>query len=125
MLCKLKELNIILKYGGDITWTNQGDYFSPPSLKVNGPGNGPIITRGSSNIALGGCNMTTGEYRVIDLVQRTVVDQDGENRFDEVSWLATTWWQLAPGNNTVSLGWFGGGNDSNSTLVGTWRDAWV
>jgi hypothetical protein len=116
--------NTQLQADGFQTWTNQGDYLSPPSLKINGPGTNPSVFNGTLGIIFNGLVLTAGQYVVVDLVQRTVVDQSGANRFGTVDFLNTAWWQLGPNNNSVKITW-ASGNTAASTLVGTWRDAWV
>lgn len=116
--------NTQLSTDGFQTWTNQGDYLSPPSLRINGPGTNPSVFNGTLGIVFNGLVLTAGQYVVVDLVQRTVVDQSGANRFGTVDFLNTAWWQLGPNTNSVKITW-ASGNTAASTLVGTWRDAWV
>lgn len=110
---------------GNVSWDNQGDYYSPPSLKINGPGTNPTVTMGGTfPIVFNNLVLTAGQYVTVDLVQRTVVDQSGANRFGAVDFLNTAWWQLPPGGAAVKIQWVSG-NTAASTLVGTWRDSWV
>lgn len=106
------------------TLVNQGDFNSPPSLKINGPGTDPVVKNGTLQIAFSGLTLTAGQYVVINSIQHTVVDQDGANKFSKVDFLNTQWWALGPGNNSVRIDW-GSGSTGASTVEVTWRDAWV
>lgn len=103
---------------------NQGDFNSPPSLKINGPGTNPTIWNGTQKITFQGLVLTAGQYIVVDLVQRTVVDQSGASRYGSIDFLNTQWWLLGPGPNQVKITWVSG-NTGASTLVTSWRDAWA
>lgn len=117
--------NTQLATNGNQVLTNQGDYFSPPSIRINGPGTNPTVTLNNTlSLVFNGLVLTAGQYVIVNLVQRTVVDQSGANRFDAVDWPNTWWWQLAPGDNNVKITWVSG-NNASSTLVTTWRDAWA
>lgn len=110
---------------GNQTWTNQGDYPAPPSLRINGPGTNPTVTLNNAlSIVFNNLVLTAGQYVVIDLVQRTITDQGGTNRFGAVDFLNTAWWMLPSGDSSVKIAWVSG-NTAASTLVGTWRDTWV
>lgn len=110
---------------GNETLTNEGDYFAPPSLRINGPGVNPTVTLGNTYpIKFDDLTLGAGQYVVVDLVQRTVLSGAGANRFDALDWNDTWFWQLAPGNNLVKIAWQSG-NTGASTLVTTWRDAWA
>jgi len=110
--------------GTPVTVTNQGDFNSPPSLKVTGPGTNPTVTNNGVNIKFNSLTLAGGEYIVIDLVQRTIVKSDGTNQYGTLDFLNTNWWYLASGDNNVALSWQSG-STAASDLDISWRDAWV
>jgi hypothetical protein len=114
----------ILQSQGFVAITNQGDYLSPPSLRVHGPFTDATISNGTLEINLN-VTLTTGQFIDIDLVQRTVTDQTGASRFGVVDFLNTAWWQLAPGQNNIKVDWGSGAEAGVSKLTITWRDAWA
>lgn len=109
---------------GYSTVTNQGDFTSPASLKINGPGTNPTLTANGWPLVFQGLTLSAGEFITVDLMQRTVVKNDGTNQYGKVNFLSSAWWLLASGDNSVKIDWASGSTGA-STLVVTWRDAWV
>lgn len=103
---------------------NAGDFPSPPSLRIHGPGTNPVVKNAGVPITFSGLTLAAGDYVDVDLLQRTVIDNTGASRYSTIDFLNTTWWYIYPGDNTVRIDW-GSGSTAASDLDVTWRDAWV
>lgn len=112
----------------DVTITNEGSAPREPVLvRVNGPTNGTVIVRNASpttrDIAFRSTmpNLGAGEYIDIDPINRIVTHSSGADYFQYIDYALTTWWQLAPGANTVSLR----GTNTTGTIVVSHRHTWL
>jgi phage-related protein len=70
-----------------------------------------------------GVSLAAGEYIDIDMLNRTVVKNDGSNLYSRVRFPTSVWWLLQPGANTIELR--SGSTTSTATLAVTYRDVWV
>ncbi len=109
---------------GYSTLANNGDYNTPPSLKINGPGTNPTVTMNGFPLVFQNTVLSAGEFITIDLLQRTVTKSDGTNLYGRINFGASTWSLMGVGNNQVKIDWVSGSTGA-STLVVTWRDAWA
>ncbi len=105
---------------GTTTITNAGNFEARPVITVT-PSSSPVtITNAgdhSNKIVLATSSVgSIPSPCVIDLLNRTVVDGGGANRFDVVD-PTTTWFVLAPGANAITV--------TGGTLSVAWRSAWI
>lgn len=104
---------------------NQGSSESYPVVRINGPGTKPTITAGGRSLTFKSTfSLTAGQYVDVDLLNSAVTHSDGTSRYSSVDWVNSTWWGLVPGINSVSVSWLSG-NTAASTIVVSWRDAWM
>lgn len=109
--------------------TNEGNAAREPQfLRVNGPTGGNLgrLLRTTNAVTqeirlVGAPAMASGEYIDIDPINRTVRHSSGADYYRYIDYAWTIWWQLQPGNNTVSLRGF----DTQGTMRIDWRHAWV
>lgn len=105
------------------TITNSGTTVVYPIITLTGVMNNPIITNTTTNVFFSIPSFTTvpSDTVVIDMRQRTIL-LNGGSIFNKVS-STSTWWNLQPGGNAISLTTSTGG-DTVSGLV-SWRSGYL
>lgn len=110
---------------------NVGNFNSEPVITLFGKMNNPEIWNDGApepynNIKFkAGTVIAEGDFRRIDIKNRTVVDSNGANKFSEID-LSSNWLRVYPGDNAISLSsgtTFDGSEESGFSLV--YRDAWI
>lgn len=103
---------------------NAGNTTMYPQIVVQGPVTNPVL-RNSSNGGVIELNVTLSsiEQLVIDTLNRTVTDQNGDSRYSAVDFLDTVWWGLDPGTNDINFS--ASSATSGSLFTMYWRDAWI
>lgn len=88
---------------------NGGDVEAWPIWIITGPGNTIVLTNNTTGKSLtlsgsGGLTLSGGQVLTIDTRPgvKTVTREDGSNQFASVS-STSSLWELAPGNNSISL----------------------
>jgi hypothetical protein len=116
-------LNTATTSGASTSATNAGDYYSPPVLRITNYTN-PVITNSTTTEAISFINLTLGttEYVDVDMLSKTVISNLGVSRYSNVVFPASTFWYLARGSNTITIGGSGGGSKSFRIQ---WYDTWV
>lgn len=107
--------------GGSFTASNAGEFAAPWTATISGPIVNPTlenVTTGQT-VAFTG-SVAAGETLVISSLDRSVLLNGTASRY---SWLVigSSWWQLAPGDNTVRLA----GTSGSGSVSFTFRSAWV
>lgn len=97
-----------LEFAGDATTHlaahNAGNFPTSPVLTITGPVVNPIIdndTTGES-WATTGLQLLAGDVAVVDMQARTF-KVNGTSRLQYIDVPNTTWWELAPGTNSLRL----------------------
>lgn len=117
----------------EVTVTNNGDVPAFPTIILRGPAGNPKITNktlpsGTGFFPLtanGGLHLQNNTQSVtIDMLNRTVVRNNGVNEVSKLA-LSGTFWALAPGQNTIRFNITGPPNPSGSTSITIlWRDTY-
>lgn len=101
------HMQMAVEYVKALEATNAGSVLCHPTIRIYGEVYGVMAVE----------NLTTGEHLTvnfeldhlladtewfdIDFKNRTVVDQDGVNKYSTIEYQYTDWWALAPGANLV------------------------
>jgi hypothetical protein len=113
---------------GSVSAKNDGNAPAPAVVTVRagagGTVTGPINLR---NLATGQAvrvdlNLSASQVLVVDFRARTVT-VDGGNRYDAVNFAASSWWDLAPGDNPLRV--VAAAITGAPTFDVSWRDAWL
>lgn len=116
------------------TATNSGSFLSPPVAVITGPVTGPLLANLSTSQTVSWSSLTlnAGDVLVVDFLARqaivnptTVSTTPGMPSSGGTYWpadLFSSWWQLAPGDNTVQ---FGGSAGTGSTATAYWADSYI
>lgn len=107
--------------GGQFVAVNAGEFAAPWTATISGPITNPTlenVTTGEA-IAFTG-TVASGETLVVSSLDRSVLLNGTASRY---SWLVvgSSWWNLAPGSNTVRLA----GTSGSGSVSFTYRSAWV
>lgn len=107
--------------GGQFVANNAGEFAAPWTATISGPITNPVlenVTAGVSIAFVG--SLGTGETLVISSADRSVLLNGTASRY---SWLVvgSSWWELAPGDNTVRLA----GTSGSGSVSFSYRSAWV
>lgn len=110
-----------------LTVTNDGNAPSSPAITVRATGTvtAPLrfVNRATGKtLELAALNLTTNDVLVIDFNARTIT-LNGTNRYDALSFVASEWWLLEPGDNPISVTVQAGA--ANGTYEVAWRDSWL
>jgi hypothetical protein len=102
---------------------NKGNFPAEPLIELIGPMTTPEV----SNITNGQIMRFTGdilqgEKFFIDVASRTVTDQDGESRMNQVD-LASDWIELEPGDNSLRVSTNNPGLSTSMSVL--WRDSYL
>lgn len=96
---------------------NAGIFPSFPIATITGATN-PVIGNSTTGKEISlTLTMAGGEELIIDFDKRTI-ELDGVNRYETLNLPTSEWWDLEPGNNTITYS--GGG-----VLTLDWRSAWI
>jgi hypothetical protein len=113
---------------------NGGSFLSPPVVVLTGPASAPSITNLTSGQTVSWSSLTlnTGDTFVVDFLNRqgyvnptAVSTNPGFPSTGGTYWpadLTSSWWQLAPGSNTLQ---YGGNIGTGSTATCYWRDSYI
>lgn len=108
----------------DVQVANLGTAGSSPTITLQGPVTNPTLRNMSTggvitlNVTLG-----AGDFLVVDLANRTVLLNNATSVYAAVDFLATQWWEIAPGSNNIR--WTGTGTTGATNALVRWRDAWI
>lgn len=103
---------------GDFLLDNPGTVGAYPVWTIQGPGSNFTAISPSGQRLVWSGTLAQDERLVIDSKAGTVVDGTGLNRYAALE-AAPRFWQIPPGNNTVTVSLDGTTTDSSITL--TWR----
>lgn len=111
---------------------NQGNYFAEPTIVINGPITEPKIYNEKTLQILAFKDTTTiadGDFFKITFNNETptIVDQDGVNRFDELSYTSDSIKISATDINRFTTTGIGGntGTGANTSFSISFRNAWI
>lgn len=107
--------------GGQFVATNAGEFAAPWTATISGAIENPTlenITTGQTISFVG--SLSASETLIVSSLDRSVLLNGTASRY---SWLTvgSSWWQLAPGANTVRLA----GTSGTGSVSFTYRSAWV
>lgn len=99
--------------------TNLGTAPSPPTVRLNGPLTNPAVVNltNGNRVSVEGV-IVSGSSLIIDCDKRTVVDENGVNKYDLLS-DDNTWMELEAGANAIATG----ADATGGTYQVTWRHA--
>jgi hypothetical protein len=102
---------------------NKGNYYSYPVVRLYGQMVNPVLVNLDTleKISIK-TSISEGDYIDVDVLNRTVVDQDGNNQYGFLA-IDHDWMRLIPGINNLSLG-----NDSfsgSASVKITWQYSWI
>lgn len=107
--------------GGTLLVTNLGNFPSRPILRVLGPSTTPRIENIEAGRFLAAdVAVAAGEYLEFDLDAHTVMLNGTASRYGSLL-PGSSWWELAPGENSIKFT----AADSSGTLELTYRSAWL
>lgn len=107
--------------GGTLIVTNAGNFPSRPVLRVLGPSTTPRIENIEAGRFLAAdMAVAAGEYLEFDLDAHTVMLNGTASRYGSLV-PGSSWWELAPGDNSIKFT----AADSTGTLELTYRSAWL
>lgn len=110
--------------GGGAAVTNSGEIPSPPILRIYGSCNAPSVKLVSTGQTLSFTGtIATGDYLEVDCRLRTVKLNGGTNRLNLLDAANSTWFELAPGSDTVRLS--SGTFDANARCDVIYRSAYA
>lgn len=105
---------------------NNGTMRTPPSVTIFGPATAIEVhnhTNGEFVVFAPTFALTAGQTLTIDFRNRTVFLNGTTNKYDQVTFGSTTWWELDPGTSNIE--WHATGTTGASVMVVQWQDAWV
>lgn len=106
--------------------TNVGTMRTPPSITLFGPATAIEIhnhATGEFVMFATSFALTAGQFLAVDFRNRTVLLNGITNKYDQVTFGSTSWFELHPG--TGSIGWHATGTTAASDMAVNWQDAWV
>lgn len=108
--------------GGAVRAQSDGNSPSAPVVTIRPTGTitSPITLTGPNGQVRLVLGLVAGDVLVVDFYARTVT-VNGANRYDAVDFPQTTWWNVEPGANDVTV--TSGGGPAGWELA--WRDAWT
>lgn len=114
----------ILFSAGSGTVNNAGTAPIYPMVRIHGNVLNPSITNSGMGrtVSLSGITIAAGNYYDIDMLEETVEDPTGVNKYNYVS--SDDFFWLAKGNNTISLGGTPGGSGYRKVTF-TYRDGYL
>lgn len=108
--------------------TNKGSYFTYPVVRLYAPLTGPIVanTITEETINWEGTEgiVSSLPYLTIDTLNKTVIDRNNANRYKNVNFVNTEWWNLAPGENYIRY-YSNTLDEVNPKAVVEFRNAWI
>jgi hypothetical protein len=105
---------------------NHGTMRTPPSVTLFGPATAIEVhnhATGAFVVFATGFTVSAGQTLTIDFRNRTVFLNGTTNKYDQVTFGTTTWWEMAPG--VSNIGWHATGTTGASSMAIQWQDAWV
>ena len=108
--------------GGSITATNNGNFPTRPTARIDGPVTDPRIENVTAGkfLQFSGLTLAAGDWLDIDFANRTVLLNGTASRYGFLT-STSSFWELAPGANEIK---FTSGS-ATGTLTLTWRSAWL
>lgn len=108
-------------FNAETSIVNLGNIDSFPTIIFNGPVVNPYAqvsrTWGSQIITLN-ATLTTGQYVVLSIADRTATDYAAANRYNEIT---GDWWSVESGTQLVKFG----GTSGTGTMQIQWKSAWM
>lgn len=109
---------------------NNGNFPAQPQLQISGPITNPAITfvKEEDQEVIGTIKFATGTVIpadntwYIDVAKRTLVDQNGVNKFTALH-IDSEWPELVPGKTILNLS--GTSFDSRTSATVMWRHTWI
>ena len=109
---------------GSGSLSNGGNAATYPTIRIYGAVTDPVITNSTldKTISLSGITIADGEYIDINMLNETVIDQAGVNKYGYID--SDDFWWLVEGNNSIVIsGTPGGSGDRKVTF--SWRDGYI
>jgi hypothetical protein len=107
--------------GGSVVAGNDGNAICHPTVRINGPVATPALKNATTGKELQfNITLLSGEYLDVDFKAKTIVDNQGVNRYSAKS---GEWWYLNPGSNTVQF--VANTYDASALVNFYWRPAWL
>lgn len=101
---------------------NAGNFAALPVLLITGPVDTPTVLHTTSGRFLKfALQLTAGDTLTVDLDAKSVLLNGTASRRTALT-ADSSWWELAPGDNTVQ---YTAAATTASTLTVTWRSAWL
>lgn len=98
--------------------SNEGDFPTPPAIIIRGPSSNPTITKvNTGEVIRVATEVPTGQDLMINVSEKTV-KLNGVSIYGSYDQSVSSWFQLDPGDNELSL--TGGG-----IIETRWRHAWI
>jgi len=119
----LKTQDILFSAGSGVV-VNAGTVPVYPIVRIHGNITNPSVVNSSlgRTVSLSGVTIAAGNYYDLDMVEETVEDPVGTNKYNYVN--ADDFFWLAKGNNTISLGGTPGGSGYRKVTL-TYRDGYL
>jgi hypothetical protein len=113
--------------GGRVKVTNSGNFKASPTFKIYGQIEAPAIlneTTGKEFAFKSTTTIANGDYYVVDMTKKTIVDSSGNNKFNELD-PSSDWITIEPGDNWLQLKNQSIGLTEAASLEIQFRDAWI
>ena len=109
---------------GTGTVTNSGNSPVFPEVKVHGNVTDPSILNSGlgRTVSLSGITIAAGHYYEIDMLDETIEDETGSNKYSYVN--SDDFFWLAKGSNTITLGGTAGGSGDRKVTF-SFRDGYI
>jgi hypothetical protein len=117
------------EHASSVTCNNGGNVSAFCVITVTGAITNPVITNTTTGEALeftanGGTVVVTTEQLVITVAAgRVSAYNDGVNVIDKIDWPDSTFFDIEPGNNTITLA--GSSTDGSTKIRVTWSDSYL
>jgi hypothetical protein len=107
--------------GGQFVATNAGEFAAPWTATIAGPIVNPVLENVTTGQAIAfTISVGAGETLVVSSLDRSVLLNGTASRYSSLV-VGSSWWELAPGDNTVRLA----GTSGSGSVSFTFRSAWV
>jgi phage-related protein len=119
----LKTQDITFAAGSGVV-ANAGTAPVYPTVRIHGNVTNPSVANSSfgRTVSLSGVTIAAGNYYDLDMVEETVEDPSGTNKYNYVN--SDDFFWLGKGNNTISLGGTLGGSGYRKVTL-TYRDGYL
>jgi len=114
----------------EVNLINIGNYNTKPIITLQGAMSNIKIINDNANEPFNNItfkdsvSISDGNYYVIDIEKRIVIDQNGNNKINDLD-KSSGWLKLYPGSNRVYLDPSTTLSSSNAQFSFSWKDAWI